>query len=644
MPVLSLLKPHSLWRVVRDLIDTVIIPDENGGFEKPRQAKKYRKRITKKREEKEEEEEERNRDKEEEKDEEEEELFPKITYDKVSLGSAVPCSMDMSMPISFSFNNNVIESQFELPDLQIQSQPHPPSFVLPSTNLDEMTQSQVQAHAQAQPQAQPLVPTMEVKKEESNLESESNDEDKEFVCHYCDAKFRIRGYLTRHIKKHALEKAYHCPFYDSNESPSKRCHNSGGFSRRDTFKTHMKARHLIYPEGVKFADRNQSSGHCARCGTFIPKASRFVEDHLESGLCPALPLGYVSENLRKSSKDSSVSPSISSSSSVSPDATPFSNKSLPPASRKTKRRNRMKKIITSNGTCRYISTLQSWVEPKVLQNKEALEAMAIMASETGRNDVLTTLDDNKFVLDGKNYVSSKSSNQSNKQEGKWRKGSKDSRGKGASKSKIKANMTTVSPTCATVKLEHTAEGLISPANSTSSGTMSTSPMSQNTLEPVYSDSSFAGSLDSIQNNHIMAKMETNATAVDQPLPNMVDLDKIGFDAMLAYFPLDQGQASTSDNRNMFGNNSNDSLNQFNDNNNYHAGAGFGMPQHQQQQQNVMRTNQNVVMPSANNGNFTQPKTKGMESYNSFDAATLTEMHIRETQKYMQYYQQFFNTN
>lgn len=618
MPILSLLKPQgSLWQVVRDLIDT-IIPESNPSWFKPRQTKKYRKRITIP---KKEEEEEQKKESEESKDD----LFPKIEYNSnISMGNAVPCSMDMTMPISFSFNGNGIESQFELPDLDV---------------------------AFTEPQA---APAQEVQQQQQQQEEENEDEEKEFVCHYCDAKFRIRGYLTRHIKKHALEKAYHCPFYEANDNPSKRCHNSGGFSRRDTFKTHMKARHLIYPEGVKFADRNQSTAHCARCGTFIPKASRYVEEHLESGQCPALPMGYVSENLRKSSKDSSASPLVSQSSansSLSPDGTPFG---IPTTSRKTRRRNRMRKIITSNGTCRYISTLQSWVEPKVLQNKEALEAMAIMASETGRNDVLTTMDDNKFVLDAKSYVNSRPSpSQSRKSSDyKPRKNSKvqdaGAKSKRSSKSKIKTpSVATVSPTCATIKMEQPlgAEGLISPANSTSTGAMSTSPMSQNALEPVYSNSSLTASLESIQNNSNMVKMETNNT-LDNILPNMADLDKIGFDAMLAYCPLDPEQSNhkTSDIRTLF-DHSNESLGKFNENNkfnnnnnNYHAETGFGIPQKQIMKDYV---NDNVVMPS-NNNSYMEKTSNNLDF--SFDAATLTEMHIKETQKYMQYYQQFFNTN
>ncbi|GME74091.1 unnamed protein product [[Candida] boidinii] len=41
-------------------------------------------------------------------------------------------------------------------------------------------------------------------------------------CPYCDSKFRMRGYLTRHIKKHNSEKAYRCPYY--NHDSTQKCH------------------------------------------------------------------------------------------------------------------------------------------------------------------------------------------------------------------------------------------------------------------------------------------------------------------------------------------------------------------------------------------------------------------------------------
>lgn len=166
-----------------------------------------------------------------------------------------------------------------------------------------------------------------------------------FVCHYCDASFRMRGYLTRHIKKHAIEKAYKCPFFSKDAPPELRCHNSGGFSRRDTYKTHLKARHLLYPKGVRPQDRNKSSGHCAQCGEFSQNIENWVEQHIESGDCTGLPINYVRtvKSERKSGK--------------------------------------LKMIKTSSGHSRFISTAKSIIEPKILLNQDALETIAIIATD-----------------------------------------------------------------------------------------------------------------------------------------------------------------------------------------------------------------------------------------------------------------------
>ncbi|CCD26285.1 Stp1p NDAI_0H01110 [Naumovozyma dairenensis CBS 421] len=114
----------------------------------------------------------------------------------------------------------------------------------------------------------------------------------QYVCHHCNAQFRIKGYLTRHLKKHATEKAYTCPFFNTDSPPELRCHNSGGFSRRDTYKTHLKSRHILFPKGVRPQDRNKSVGHCAQCGDFFDSCENWVETHIESGKCKALPSNY----------------------------------------------------------------------------------------------------------------------------------------------------------------------------------------------------------------------------------------------------------------------------------------------------------------------------------------------------------------
>lgn len=131
--------------------------------------------------------------------------------------------------------------------------------------------------------------------EEKSLKSSSfsgtkKNPAKSHACPFCPAEFRIRGYLTRHIKKHAVQKAYTCPFF--NPTVEHKCHPNGGFSRRDTYKTHLKARHFRYPPGTRSQDRSHVGGKCAVCGAVFETNENWVENHIENGSCPGLPLGY----------------------------------------------------------------------------------------------------------------------------------------------------------------------------------------------------------------------------------------------------------------------------------------------------------------------------------------------------------------
>lgn len=203
------------------------------------------------------------------------------------------------------------------------------------------------------------------------LRSQINEEP--FVCHYCDARFRIRGYLTRHIKKHAIEKAYRCPFYKVDGPRELRCHHSGGFSRRDTYKTHLKTRHFLYPDGVKPNERNKSFGHCAQCGEYSEMIKNWVELHIESGECKGLPQDYSRVVRHERSKNG-----------------------------------KLKMIKTSNGHSRYISTAQSLVDPTILSNKDALEAMAIVAHKANKNNILSKYGNDKIIMDVKDFSSDSS--------------------------------------------------------------------------------------------------------------------------------------------------------------------------------------------------------------------------------------------
>lgn len=282
-------------------------------------------------------------------------LFPKSNNVDRSLNgssSVIPCSMDAShlnTPISMTLS----------PENRIKCEVN--TELLPGSKQEQEV-GLTSVMSSSSTSSSPLSASGSTP-EHSTKVLENGEE--EFICHYCDATFRIRGYLTRHIKKHAIRKAYHCPFFNCATPPDLRCHNSGGFSRRDTYKTHLKARHVLYSKGVKPQDRNKSSGHCAQCGEYFPVIENFVENHIESGDCKALPQGYTKKNEKRSGK--------------------------------------LRKIKTSNGHSRFISTSQSVVEPKVLFNKDAVEAMTIVANNSSGSDIISKYGNNKLMLNSENF-------------------------------------------------------------------------------------------------------------------------------------------------------------------------------------------------------------------------------------------------
>lgn len=107
-----------------------------------------------------------------------------------------------------------------------------------------------------------------------------------FACTECDATFRVKGYLTRHLKKHAENKAYTCPFFDPEKD--RPCHPTGGFSRRDTYKAHLKSRHFTYPKKTRCSQRSQVAGHCRECGEQFESNEIWAERHVRPRLCKGI--------------------------------------------------------------------------------------------------------------------------------------------------------------------------------------------------------------------------------------------------------------------------------------------------------------------------------------------------------------------
>lgn len=119
----------------------------------------------------------------------------------------------------------------------------------------------------------------------SSESGSDTNEEHAFKCPHCSASFRIRGYLTRHMKKHAEIMKFNCPFYRWLD-PEHKCHQTGGFSRRDTFKMHLKARHFAYPTGTARKNRPNCAGRCCGCSEQFENNEKWIETHLLAGECP----------------------------------------------------------------------------------------------------------------------------------------------------------------------------------------------------------------------------------------------------------------------------------------------------------------------------------------------------------------------
>ncbi|SCU88652.1 LAFA_0E13850g1_1 [Lachancea sp. 'fantastica'] len=266
-------------------------------------------------------------------------LFPAVKIIDDSLDSStgpVPCSMDFSRlqnPLSMV---KTPEGHFEW------------RLTEGSVGLDESQHTSLDDSASPESSITP-------KSMDGDKGSVAPTESRKFVCHLCHAEFHMRGYLTRHLKKHAVEKAYRCPYHNSNLPKEQRCHRHGGFTRRDTFKTHLRSRHFVFPKGVKSKDRVKSFGVCLHCDTFFENTEDWIKNHVEAGECKGLPEGFkVTEKAaRKSGK--------------------------------------LKKITTADGQSRFISTDQTLVKPKLVDEKKAAGAAGGAMDTSGTPDTMDSV-------------------------------------------------------------------------------------------------------------------------------------------------------------------------------------------------------------------------------------------------------------
>lgn len=175
--------------------------------------------------------------------------------------------------------------------------------------------------------------------------------DAPYACEFCNVRFKVKGYLTRHVKKHYTSKPFRCPYWDSTKTlstknenhphnnnnnnnsnnnsnsnsddgdtdgvdidvdnvasttdddavaannsvvdePVSRCHITGGFSRRDTLNTHLKALHFIYPSGTKSVDRDRKSGRCAACFKEFTNNKEWLTRHIMTNDCSSIITKY----------------------------------------------------------------------------------------------------------------------------------------------------------------------------------------------------------------------------------------------------------------------------------------------------------------------------------------------------------------
>ncbi|CAN3358153.1 transcriptional regulator Stp4p [Diutina catenulata] len=110
------------------------------------------------------------------------------------------------------------------------------------------------------------------------------------ICKYCSRGFARPNDLFRHIKCHWKEIGsdkgqFKCPFKNDGEGDDHCCHNTGIFSRCDTFKNHLKAIHFQYPNGTKKDQRTKVSGKCRMCQAEFRNVDDWMNNHIEKDQC-----------------------------------------------------------------------------------------------------------------------------------------------------------------------------------------------------------------------------------------------------------------------------------------------------------------------------------------------------------------------
>lgn len=124
---------------------------------------------------------------------------------------------------------------------------------------------------------------------ENNSSVENSDADEHVSSHqHLDEHDQLKSL-------HQIKGTFKCPFnaaliqldmeiYPYKSKPlnfeTSSCHQTGVFSRCDTFKNHLKALHFEYPPGTKKRDRTVVAGRCKHCGIKFANVDTWLNEHV----------------------------------------------------------------------------------------------------------------------------------------------------------------------------------------------------------------------------------------------------------------------------------------------------------------------------------------------------------------------------
>ncbi|QPG77035.1 hypothetical protein FOA43_004432 [Brettanomyces nanus] len=122
-----------------------------------------------------------------------------------------------------------------------------------------------------------------------------NKGSKPYACTTCSRAFKRLNDLIRHEKCHLSKLGaweYQCPFHPGASSGNSHgeisCHQTGYFTRCDTYKNHLKAIHFKYPPNTLKSERSKVSGHCKECGMYFNGVQDWLKNHIENNVCPKI--------------------------------------------------------------------------------------------------------------------------------------------------------------------------------------------------------------------------------------------------------------------------------------------------------------------------------------------------------------------